>query len=130
MELEILTQIGLVCGLATYIWNDAKKRNEKTEFKVDVLEKKVQKIEDIQGTKLDAQGLKIDSLSAEFKEFKSDINDKLEALRVALHKEENMENQLNTTLTLLLRDIPKELHLRRYRFRSYRVYNSELYRLF
>jgi hypothetical protein len=107
MELEILTQLGLVCGLATYIWNDAKKRNEKTEFKVDVLEKKVQKIEDIQGTKLDAQGLKIDSLSAEFKEFKSDINDKLEALRVALHKEENMENQLNTTLTLLLRELEK-----------------------
>ena len=37
MELEILTQIGLVCGLATYIWNDAKKRNDKTEFKVDIM---------------------------------------------------------------------------------------------
>ena len=68
IDLEILTQLGLAGGLLTYIWNDAKKRNEKTEIKVEVLEKRVQKIEDIQGNKLDA-------LSSEFKEFKHDINE-------------------------------------------------------
>ena len=101
MNLEILTQISLVFGLAAYIWNDAKVRNEKTCLKVDELEKRVQKIEDVQGNKLDA-------LAADFKEFKTDVNDKLEAVRLALHKEKNMENQLNTTLTLLLRELEKK----------------------
>ena len=107
LDLEFLTQLGLAAGLLTYIWNDAKKRNEKTELKVEILEKRVQKIEDIQGTKLDLQGKKIDDLSHEFKEFKDDINQKLEALSIALHKEKNVENQLNTTLTLLLRELEK-----------------------
>lgn len=101
MELEILTQIGLVCGLATYIWNDAKKRNEKTEFKVEVIEKRVQKIEDIQGNKLD-------NLSAEFKEFKHDINDKLESLRVMVHKDKNEQVQTHAVLSLLLEHLTKE----------------------
>ena len=98
MELEILTQIGLVCGLATYIWNDAKKRNEKTEFKVDVLENRVQKIEDIQGNKLD-------NLSAEFKEFKHDINDKLESLRQMFHKDKNEQVQTHAVLSLILKHL-------------------------
>ena len=101
MELEILTQIGLVCGLATYIWNDAKKRNEKTEFKVDIMEKRVQKIEDIQGNKLD-------NLSAEFKEFKHDINDKLESLRLMVHKDKNEQIQTHAVLTLLLEHLTKD----------------------
>ena len=101
MELEILTQIGLVCGLATYIWNDAKKRNEKTEFKVDIMEKRVQKIEDIQGNKLD-------NLSAEFKEFKHDINDKLESLRLMVHKDKNEQVQTQAVLSLLLEHLTKD----------------------
>lgn len=101
MNIEILTQITLVFGLAAYIWNDAKVRNEKTCVKVEELEKRVQKIEDVQGNKLDA-------LSSDFKEFKHDINEKLEALRVTLHREKNMENQLNNTLTLLLRELEKK----------------------
>ena len=100
IDLEILTQLGLAGGLLTYIWNDSKKRNDKTEIKVELLERRVQKIEDIQGNKLDA-------LSSDFKEFKHDVNEKLEALRVALHKEKNMEGQLNQTLTLLLREFEK-----------------------
>ena len=98
MELEILTQIGLVCGLATYIWNDAKKRNDKTEYKVEVIEKRVQKIEDIQGNKLD-------NLSAEFKEFKHDINDKLESLRQMFHKDKNEQVQTHAVLSLILKHL-------------------------
>ena len=101
MNLEILTQITLVFGLAAYIWNDAKVRNEKTCLKVDELEKRVQKIEDVQGNKLD-------NLSNDFKEFKHDVSEKLEALRVVMHREKNMENQLNNTLTLLLRELEKK----------------------
>ena len=98
IDLEILTQLGLAGGLLTYIWNDAKKRNEKTEIKVEILERRVQKIEDIQGNKLDA-------LSSDFKEFKHDVNEKLEALKVMVHKEKNVENQMNTVLTLLLKEL-------------------------
>ena len=101
MNIEILTQISLVFGLAAYIWNDAKVRNEKTCLKVDELEKRVQKIEDVQGNKLD-------NLSNDFKEFKHDVSEKLEALRVVMHREKNMENQLNNTLTLLLRELEKK----------------------
>jgi hypothetical protein len=98
IDLEILTQLGLAGGLLTYIWNDAKKRNEKTEIKVEILERRVQKIEDIQGNKLDA-------LSSDFKEFKHDVNEKLEALKVMVHKEKNVENQMNTVLSLLLKEL-------------------------
>jgi hypothetical protein len=114
IDLEILTQLGLAGGLLTYIWNDAKKRNENTEIKVEVLstkvellDKRLQKTEDIQGTKLDIQADKIDEFSSDLKEFKHDVNEKLEALRVALHKEKNMEGQLNQTLTLILREFEK-----------------------
>jgi hypothetical protein len=100
IDLEILTQLGLAGGLLTYIWNDAKKRNDKTEIKVELLERRVQKIEDIQGNKLDA-------LSSDFKEFKHDVSEKLEALRIMVHKEKNVENQMNTVLTLLLKELEK-----------------------
>ena len=101
IDLEILTQLGLAGGLLTYIWNDAKKRNDKTEMKVDALEKRVQKIEDIQGNKLD-------NLSADFKEFKHDINEKLEALKVMVHKEKNQEQQTQSVLKLLLEHLTKD----------------------
>jgi hypothetical protein len=101
IDLEILTQLGLAGGLLTYIWNDAKKRNEKTEIKVEVLEKRVQKIEDIQGNKLDA-------LSSEFKEFKHDINEKLETLKEMVHKNRNLENQMNTMLSILVKRHEKD----------------------
>jgi hypothetical protein len=65
---------------------------------VEILERRVQKIEDIQGNKLDA-------LSSDFKEFKHDVNEKLEALKVMVHKEKNVENQMNTVLSLLLKEL-------------------------
>ena len=101
MNLEILTQITLVFGLAAYIWNDAKVRNEKTCVKVEELERRVQKIEDIQGNKLD-------NLSADFKEFKHDVNEKLEALKTMVHKEKNQEMQTQNVLKLLLDHLTKD----------------------
>ena len=96
IDLEILTQLGLAGGLLTYIWNDAKKRNDKTEIKVELLERRVQKIEDIQGNKLDA-------LSSDFKEFKHDVNEKLEALKEMVHKNRNLENQMSAMLSILVK---------------------------
>ena len=114
MEINLLTQIGVTISLLAYIWNDAKKRNEKTEAKVEMLkektealDKRAQKIEDIQGSKLDVQNNKIDTLAADFKEFKHDVNDKLDALTVMVHKDKNMEGQLNQTLGLLLKQLTK-----------------------
>ena len=101
MQLELLTQLSLAAALCGYIWNDAKKRNDKTEMKVEILEKRVQKIEDIQGNKLD-------NLSSDFKEFKHDVNEKLEALRVMIHKEKNIEQQTHSVLKLLLEKLSKE----------------------
>ena len=101
MQLELLTQLSLAAALCGYIWNDSKKRNDKTEMKVEILEKRVQKIEDIQGNKLD-------NLSSDFKEFKHDVNEKLEALRVMIHKEKNIEQQTHSVLKLLLEKLSKE----------------------
>ena len=100
MNIEILTQITLVFGLAAYIWNDAKVRNEKTCLKVDELEKRVQKIEDVQGNKLD-------NLSNDFKEFKHDVNEKLEALKSMVHRDKNQSAQTETVLKLLLDHLTK-----------------------
>lgn len=107
MEIEVITQLGIAGALCVYIWNDAKKRNEKTETKVevskekiDLLEKRVQKIEDVQGNQLD-------TLTKDLKEFKYDVNSKLDALKVMIHKDKNMEGQLNTTLGLLLKELTK-----------------------
>ena len=114
MDIEILTQLGLAGALCAYIWNDAKKRNEKTEVKlevlsakVEILDKKVQKVEDIQGSKLDVQASKIDDLSTDLKEFKHDVSEKLEALRVMIHKEKNVEQQTNSVLNLVLKELEK-----------------------
>ncbi len=105
MELEILTQLGLVCGLATYIWNDAKRRNEKTEAKVEALKDTIQIIEkDVQGVK-DIQGNKLDALSADFKEFKHEINDKLESLRQMFHKDKDEQVQTHAVLSLILKHL-------------------------
>jgi hypothetical protein len=99
-DLEIFTQLSVTFGLGAYIWNDSKKRAEKTESKVEVLEKRCQKIEDIQGNKLD-------NLSADFKEFKHDVTAKLDVLTTMIHKEKNQEGALNQTLTLLLKELER-----------------------
>jgi hypothetical protein len=108
MQLELLTQLGLAGALCAYIWNDAKRRNEKTEAKVEALKDTIQIIEkDVQGVK-DIQGNKLDALSADFKEFKHDINDKLEALRVMVHKDKNEQVQTHAVLSLLLEYLTKD----------------------
>jgi hypothetical protein len=35
------------------------------------------------------------------------VSEKLEALRIMVHKEKNVENQMNTVLTLLLKELEK-----------------------
>lgn len=64
-------------------------------------EKRIQRIEDVQGTK-------IDQLAHDLKEFKQEMTNKLEVLTGMVHKDKNMEQQLNTTLRLLLERLTKD----------------------
>ena len=66
--------------------------------KVSDHEKRIQKVEDVQGTK-------IDQLGREIHELKTDVSKmarKIDELASHVHKEKNVENQLNTTLKLIL----------------------------
>lgn len=71
-------------------------------------EKRIQRVEDVQGSKIDTQGMKIDLLAQELKEYKIEISQKLETLTAMVHKDKNFEQQLNTTLSLLLDKLNKE----------------------
>lgn len=61
-------------------------------------EKRIQRIEDVQGHK-------IDQLSEDFKQFKIEVDNKLEAILGMIHKEKNVEGQINQTLNLLLKHL-------------------------
>jgi hypothetical protein len=63
-------------------------------------EKRIQRIEDVQGSK-------IDTLTQDLKDFKHDVSQKLDALYVMVHKDKNVEDQLNKTLNLLLKELTK-----------------------
>lgn len=64
-------------------------------------EKRIQRIEDVQGNK-------IDQLAIDLKEFKVEITQKIEALTNMVHKDKNQEQQLNTTLRLFLERLTNE----------------------
>ena len=58
-------------------------------------EQRIQRIEDVQGSK-------IDQLEEKLEQFKKEITEKIEVLTGMVHKDKNMENQLNTTLKMIL----------------------------
>lgn len=64
-------------------------------------EKRIQRIEDVQGTK-------IDRLAQDLQEFKHEVTEKLEVLTGMVHREKNQEQQINTTLKLLLEHLIRE----------------------
>ena len=66
--------------------------------KVSDHEKRIQKVEDVQGTKIDQLGREIHELKNDV----SKMNRKIDELASHVHKEKNVENQLNTTLKLIL----------------------------
>jgi hypothetical protein len=66
-------------------------------------EKRIQRIEDVQGTK-------IDNLAKDLNDFKKEMGSKIDGLTSMVHKDKNMEGQLNQTLTLLLKELTKNSH--------------------
>jgi hypothetical protein len=63
-------------------------------------EKRIQRIEDVQGSK-------IDLLSKDLNDFKKEMSSKIDGLTSMVHKDKNMEGQLNHTLGLLLKELTK-----------------------
>ena len=63
-------------------------------------EKRIQRIEDVQGSK-------IDNLAKDLHEFKNEMSKKIDDLTFMVHKDKNMEGQLNQTLGLLLKQLTK-----------------------
>ena len=53
------------------------------------------------------QGSKLDGLIKDFTDFKKEIGGKIEVLTLMVHKDKNMEGQLNQTLGLLLEELQK-----------------------
>ncbi len=82
--------VAIVCAVATFLL-----------LKFLDHEKRIQKIEDVQGVKLD-------NISTELKEFQKEVRDKLNELTDMVHREKNQENQLDKTLTLLLQELSKD----------------------
>lgn len=96
MELTyILVLISFVVALIGIIYANVNARIKSLEKTTTAHESRIQKSEDV-------QGLKMDNLNIEFKEFKKEVRDKFDVLTAMVHKEKNQENQINQTLKLLL----------------------------
>jgi glutamate dehydrogenase/leucine dehydrogenase len=68
-------------------------------------EKRIQKIEDIQGTEIEKLGVEIKDLKTEVKEDVRKINEKIDILSKHIHNEKNVESQIEVTLRLLLKHL-------------------------
>lgn len=71
-------------------------------------EKRIQRQEDV--TFKDVKELKQDlkDFKKEMSDFQKEIAEKIDALTNMVHKDKNMENQLNSTLSLLLKELQKK----------------------
>lgn len=71
--------------------------------KVSDHEKRIQKVEDVQGTKIDQLGREIHELKNDV----SKMNRKIDELASHVHKEKNVEMQIEKTLHLVLKRLEK-----------------------
>jgi outer membrane murein-binding lipoprotein Lpp len=106
MELNLVL-FGVICALIGIIYATLTTKINKLEVKQenlhDNLVPKVQKLEDIQGTK-------IDIVSAQMNEQKKSIEtltEKVNALAHNFHSSKNVEGQLNQTMTAILKHLEK-----------------------
>jgi len=97
MQLEMQSilnlAIGAVGAVATYLFVQSSNH-----------EKRIQKIEDV-------QGIKIDELKKDFEEMERKIDkltENVSTLSANVHKSKNEENALNTTLQAILKYLNKE----------------------
>lgn len=98
----IATLFSLVLLLIGVIWQvTVKERIKKLESEVEDLKPKVQSIQDNHGN-----GLK--RLEEKFESMREEFLIKLSEVKEMVHKDKNMEGQLNTTLGLLLKELQKK----------------------
>lgn len=65
---------------------------------VSSLKERVQRVEDLQGSKLD-------NLKDEFDDFRKEMKEELKNIATQIHKEKNIENQMSTVLSLILKEL-------------------------
>jgi hypothetical protein len=106
MELNLVL-FGVICALIGIIYATLTTKINKLEVKQENLYEnlvpKVQKLEDIQGTK-------IDIVSAQMNEQKKSIEtltEKVNVLAHNFHSSKNVEGQLNQTMTAILKHLEK-----------------------
>jgi predicted PurR-regulated permease PerM len=68
---------------------------------VSSLKERVQRVEDLQGSKLD-------NLKDEFDDFRKEMKEELKNIAAQIHKEKNIEQQTNNVLALLLKELKKQ----------------------
>lgn len=77
----------IASGVTIYLFNTTSSLKERT-----------QRLEDLQGNKLD-------TLKKEFDDFRLEMKKELQNIASQIHKEKNMESQMNVTLRLLLKHL-------------------------
>ena len=97
LDAPVVTIIFALIGVIYYFQTT---RTAKLEVKVEAHEIRIQKQEDIGGSEMS-------NLKENFNEFKKEILGKIDALTIMVHKDKNVENQINQTLTLLLKELEK-----------------------
>jgi hypothetical protein len=102
MELNYLL-FGIVCTLIGIIYTSLVFKINKVEVKQETLIPKVQKLEDIQGTKID---IIVNELS-DLKESNKLLTEKVNTLAHNFHNSKNVEGQLNQTMTAILKHLEK-----------------------
>lgn len=65
---------------------------------VSSLKERVQRVEDLQGSKLD-------NLKQDFDDFRHEMKEELKNIATQIHKEKNQEQQMNTVLSLILKHL-------------------------
>lgn len=95
----IATLFSLVLLLIGIIWQvTVKEKVKKIEKELEDLKPRVQSIEDNHGNGLKRLEEKLESM-------RSDFMSKINEVKDMVHKEKNTENQLNTTLKLILEEL-------------------------
>jgi coproporphyrinogen III oxidase-like Fe-S oxidoreductase len=101
MVLDINTVIGIgftaISGVGIYLFTN-----------VTNLSKRVQKIEDVKDLELAAIKKEVADLDKKVVDGFMDINKKLADINANIHKSKNEENQLNATLTAILKHLTHE----------------------
>jgi predicted metal-dependent RNase len=65
---------------------------------VSSLKERVQRVEDLQGSKLD-------NLKDEFDDFRKEMKEELKNIATQIHKEKTAETQMSSVLTLILKEL-------------------------